>query len=109
MQQSNLLLNKDACFNTVPAREYKISIIQNQRKIGATAYVTRDAIIVRCHDSLFRSSHMANSSLEIPLSEIDDIKYDSGYLMVYAKQYNVVQITGRDAWKLFSEVIQYFD
>lgn len=28
--------------------------------------------------------------------------------MIYAKQYNVVQITGRDAWKLFSEVVQFF-
>ena len=68
----------------------------------------RDAIVVKCHDSLFRSSRPANSSLNIPLTEIDDIKYDSGYLMIYAKQYNVVQITGRDAWKLFSEVVQFF-
>lgn len=46
-----------------------------------------------------------NSSLDIALTEIDDIKYDNGYLMIYAKQYNVVQITGRDAWKLFAEIM----
>lgn len=69
--------------------------------------MTRDAVVIRCHDSLFKASR-PTTSLEIPLDEIDDIKYENGYLMVYAKQCSATQITGRDAWKLFAEMIQRF-